>query len=144
MTDFNLSLASTTELQNPSLLSGTVNSNNIMGMSPASFASIGGMLAQAIAPPDSGVGRIGAVASALGQTQIKAMLAQKAQKDQQSFLKDLLGNGGDLNKMTPEQAKAFGLSPSLLLGASPSGATGLETGKMTPGKISLLDTPSFY
>ena len=133
----------TPDLASGAGIAGVAGAETIMGMSPASFAAMGGLLAQAIGGDTPG-GRVGQVASALGQTQIKAMMAQKAQKDQQAFLKDLLGNNGDLSKLTPEHAKVLGLAPNLLLGSGPSGSTGLETGTMTLGKMDLRNSPSLY
>jgi len=112
-------------------------------MTPANIAVIGGLLGQAIGGDTTG-GRISQVASSIGMTQLKASAAQQQQQAQLKFLKELLAKGGDLDQLTPEQAKVLGLNTNLSLGASPSGNTGLETGKMTESKLGFLNSPSLF
>jgi len=94
--------------------SGGADKSFFSQLSPANIAAIGGMIGQAIGGNTVG-GRLSAVASAVGQTHLKALASQEQQKQQMAFLKDLLGKGGNLGDLTPEQAKALGISPKLLI-----------------------------
>jgi hypothetical protein len=107
------------------------------------IASMMGQVGQAIGGNTTG-GRIAGVASAIGAQQIQATMAQHAAKNQMSMLKDLISNGGDLSKLTPEQAKALGMGSPAMDGSTPlgaSGQTGLESGNLssfTPAKLGSL------
>ena len=130
---------------------GDLSKTGFGGMTPAQWGAILGQLGSAIGGNTTG-GRIAQVAGALGETQLKAMMAQKTQKDQMAALQELLSKGVDLNNITPDQSKMLGITPNLLLGgegaglmgSGPSGTTGLETGKISPSKLNLLNTPSSY
>lgn len=124
-------------------LSGGINMANtpgttpgFLGMSPANIAAIGGMLGKAIGGNTTG-GRIAGVAEALGQTHINALAAQKQQKQQMAFLKDLLGKGGDLSKITPEQASALGIATNLSLNPNSS-----DSGNIKQARLGNLGTPT--
>lgn len=104
----------------------------IFGMPVANFTSLLGGIGSAFAEPGSFGDRLGKLAQGIGNMQLSAAATQEAAKQQQANLKALLSNGGDINKLTPEQAKMLGIELDF---SNASGNTGLESGNQTPSKL---------
>lgn len=71
--------------------------NNILGMTPANFATIFGLIGSALAPKDSAASRLGQVAAQFGKGDITSMAAQVQDAKNREFLTQLIG-GGNRNK----------------------------------------------
>jgi hypothetical protein len=127
----------------PSGLLANFGTGSVLGMPAANFASILGMLGSAISPKGSTGDRLGQVATALGTTHIRGELAQQQMKNHNQLLSEFLKQGGDFNKLTPEQAKVLMGGSSLSLGENSSPlSSGLSLGdfQMTPAKLGELNT----
>lgn len=75
----------------------------ILGMSPANFAAIAGLLASAIAPKGSPGANLGAVSTQIGQSKLTADAAELQDAKNKAFMKEIIasmGKGG----MSSEQA----------------------------------------
>jgi len=110
---------------------GAAGTSTILGMQPANFAAIMGMIGKAIAPPNRAGARLGDVAQQMGQSKLIADAAGIQDAKNKSFMKEIIGSIGK-NGMNSEGAMALLTQAHTPTGASP-----------TLGDYSLLDnTPA--
>lgn len=89
--------------------------NSILGMTPASFASLAGGMGAALAPKDSWQSRLGEFAKGVGTAQLASLAAQKKAKADQAQFGLLMDKYGKSNPGMMEEFIKMSGQPGLTL-----------------------------